>query len=143
MFLAEDIRFSESQYLFSVYTVLEQLIKFPFGVAYNDVNIFSNEVYLLRMALYYGILLIIFWVIGLFIIFINLKYQDKSGLFFSISLLALFISSGHYPTLVNYPFAILVPLAFVFMKQRPKDSMTKSTIVNNLHNTGRVPAYEK
>lgn len=123
----ENIPFSDAEYLYSINTAFVSLINSPFGVNITNVDTFMNEVYFSRVAQYYGITLIIFWIMAIIIVFFNLRNQNRSGLFFSISLLTLFFSSFHYASIISYPLTILVPLTFVFIKRRPISIVKKQT----------------
>lgn len=127
IFRTENIPFSDVEYLYSINTAFVSLINSPFGVNVNKVDNFMNEVYFSRVAQYYGVILIVFWIMAIIIVLFNLRNQNKSGLFFSISLLTLFFSSFHYASIISYPLTILVPLTFVFIKRRTIIIFNKQT----------------
>ena len=107
----------DAEYGTSIQKTFVVLTNSPFGIQSSAMDSFMNEVYFSRAAQYFGILMVLFWLISITIVVFNLRNQNKSGLFFAISLLAIFFSSFHYGSIVYYPLTILPPLAFVFLKR--------------------------
>lgn len=128
------VEFEDYVYIKSLADGLESLIDFPFGRPVSEVDLFQNEVYISRMIMFYGGQIVVFYIAAFIVMVVYLKRQSKEGVFFSISYLALFSSSFHYPSMAYYPLNILVPLAFVLIRYRSNrggrhDLNTSSTLI--------------
>lgn len=124
--LGRFIDFEDYVYIQSMLDAFESIRNFPFGAPLDKIDLFRNEVFISRAIMYYGVPIIIFFIAAFMLIVSNLKHQGRSGLFFSIAYLVLFLSSFHYPSMIYYPLNILVPLAFVLISYGPKGSYMKS-----------------
>lgn len=113
--ITSNVAFKDAQYIYSLVAGFEALKNSPFGTPINKADFFHNEVYFSRAVMYYGIPIVVFFLLTFSLVASSLKHQNRSGLFYSISFLVIFISSFHYPAIISYPLNILIPLTFVFL----------------------------
>lgn len=125
--LGDSVAFSDSAYILSIGNSVLSLINDPFGVAYKKVDFYINEVYVSRVLQYFGILSLLFLILSAAFVILNLRHQNRTGLFFGISYLALVISSFHYPSYISYPLNILVPLTFIYVTGRRRKTCLEQT----------------
>jgi hypothetical protein len=104
---------AESVYYLSFKQAQNSLLANPMGVT-QIVNFTNNEVYLSRLIMIYGLLIIpflvyLFWSTGNAVLQVH---HHKSII--QIGSLMLLLTSLHYPSMISYPLMIFIPLAGLF-----------------------------
>ena len=119
-------------YITSISDSLDSLLQFPFGTPLNQIDLYENEVYISRLLIYFGWPIVLFLGFAFTTVILKLRFQNKYGIFFTISYLTLFISSFHYGAINYYPLTILVPLTFVLIQySKNKMAARRSFLTSN------------